>query len=297
MIEQPCVELRIGPAAAVGTSGPGSQRALEFARRWATFHRREVPACHIELLSEIPPHSGLGSGTQLALAVAAGLNALWGLPSLSPHELALSAGRGLRSAVGTYGFAFGGLIVEQGKLAEEPVSPLDCRIEIPGDWRFVLVLPVGLSGLAGPDEAAAFSSLPPVPPDLTGQLIAEAHERMVPAVVTGDFDRFAASLYRYGRMSGECFAPRQGGPYNGPLLTALVERVRQLGCAGVGQSSWGPAIFAATPSQPAAQDLATRLAAHNDFGVNLEITISRPCNQGARVEIRVDAPAELSISD
>ena len=72
------------------------------------------------------------------------------LPSQSPQELALSVGRGLRSAVGTYGFVFGGLIVEQGKLPDEPISPLDCRIDLPEAWRFVLVRPLGLTGIAGP---------------------------------------------------------------------------------------------------------------------------------------------------
>src|SRR5439155_6189948 len=114
-----------------------------------------------------------GVGTQFALAVAAGLNAFFDLPSQGATELALSVGRGLRSAVGTYGFVFGGLLVEQGKLQEELISPLDCRINLPDPWRFVLVRPKGMSGLAGEDEADAFRRLPDVPPPATELLIAE----------------------------------------------------------------------------------------------------------------------------
>src|SRR5262249_44809242 len=151
--------------------------------------------------------------------VAGGLNAFCGLPSQTPQELALSVGRGLRSAVGTYGFVFGGLIVEQGKLSCEPISPLDCRIDLPEEWRFVLIRPRGLVGLAGEKEGEAFGSLPAVPQAVTEELIALVRDRLVPAAATADFAQFAESLYSYGRLSGECFAARQGGPFNGPLLT------------------------------------------------------------------------------
>ena len=59
-----------------------------------------------------PEHAGLGSGTELPLSVAAGLNAFWGLPARRRRNWA-ERGPGSRSAVGTYGFVFGGLIVEQ----------------------------------------------------------------------------------------------------------------------------------------------------------------------------------------
>jgi beta-ribofuranosylaminobenzene 5'-phosphate synthase len=172
MINRPQLDLKITDAAELNASGPDANRAVHFARRWAEFHRLAMPQCGIEIHSAIPAHSGLGSGTQLALAIAAGLSAFCDLPDQSPQELALSVGRGLRSAVGTYGFAFGGLIVEQGKLPDEPISPLDCRLDLPDDWRFVLVRPQGLSGLAGEDESQAFGALPHVPPGLSGQLIA-----------------------------------------------------------------------------------------------------------------------------
>src|SRR5262245_28587802 len=222
MIQQPALRLSLQAAERPEATGPVAERAVAFARRWAEFHRYSDLACRIVVQDALPEHAGLGSGTQLALAVAAGLNAFCDLPSQTPQELALSVGRGLRSAVGTYGFVFGGLIVEQGKFPEEPISPLDCRIDLPDDWRFVLVRPRELSGLAGHNEADAFGMLPEVPAVIHEQLVAESRDRLVPAAATGDFTMFANSVYRYGRLSGECFAARQGGPYNGPILTALV---------------------------------------------------------------------------
>src|SRR5439155_7093983 len=70
-------------------------------------------------------------------------------------------------------------------------------------------------GLAGEDEADAFQSLPAAPHRLTEALIEEVRDRLVPAAATEHFDRFAESVHGYGRLSGQCFAARQGGPYNG----------------------------------------------------------------------------------
>jgi beta-ribofuranosylaminobenzene 5'-phosphate synthase len=284
MIDEPHVQLTITPSDRFTANGPEADRAIAFARRWAEFHCRALPDCQIAIESAIPAHAGLGSGTQLALSIAAGLSAFCNLAAQSPQELALSVGRGLRSAVGTYGFAFGGLIVEQGKLPEEPISPLDCRLDLPDDWRFVLVCPQGESGLAGEDETDAFGSLPTVPQTVSDQLIALALERLVPGVATDDFAAFGENLYQYGRLSGECFAARQGGPFNGPLLTSIIENIRRLGHAGVGQSSWGPTIFVVLPSQHAAEQLVAQLRQRDD-APPLDLLIASPNNCGAQVRV------------
>ena len=290
MIERPGLKLEIVTADEFAATGALADRAERFARCWAEFHRLPLPAGRLQVIAAPPEHVGLGTGTQLGLAVAAGLNAWCGLPAQSPLELALSVRRGRRSAVGTHGFVLGGLIVEQGKLPDEPVSPLDCRVELPAQWRFVLVRPLGLAGLAGDEEVEAMARQAAVLPAVRGELIAEARERLVPAAATGDSAGFAESLYRYGNLAGQCFAARQGGPYNGPVLTALVEKVRQLGHAGVGQSSWGPTLFVATSSSENAERLAGQLRAVSetgDFG-DMNLIVTAPCNDGARIQARED---------
>src|SRR5437870_4069759 len=108
MIDRPQLKLTITDATQLIAEGQNADRVIAFARRWADFHGCATPRCRIQINTVIPSHAGLGSGTQLALSLAAGLSAFSGLPTQSPQELALSVGRGLRSAVGTYGFAFGG---------------------------------------------------------------------------------------------------------------------------------------------------------------------------------------------
>jgi beta-ribofuranosylaminobenzene 5'-phosphate synthase len=281
--------VRISAAKRFVTTGVLKERVADFARRWAEWHGwNEVPACHLDTPSVPPEHSGLGVGTQLALAVATGLNTFFDRPAPSPAELALSVGRGLRSAVGTYGFAMGGLVVEQGKLPNEPISPLDFQIDLPETWRFALVRPRAGSGLAGSLEQEAFAELPPVPAETTEMLVTEVRERMAPAAAQAAFGDFSESVYEFGRVAGECFAARQGGPYNGPLLTELVAAIRASGIRGVGQSSWGPTIFALLPSESGFAGLTAELAGRFP-DADLEFQCHPPNNSGAKIVSNLNA--------
>src|SRR5207253_1198848 len=66
------VEARPAPAPALSAEGPDADRALEFARRFAGYHglAGAGAGAHLVVHRAIPAHAGLGSGTQLALAVA-----------------------------------------------------------------------------------------------------------------------------------------------------------------------------------------------------------------------------------
>jgi beta-RFAP synthase len=286
MVDRPGLELRISLADRLCTCGPLAGRVGEFARRWALFQSRgEEPNCRIEVVASPRLHVGLGVGTQLGLSVAAGLNALLARPPTCTEELAQSVGRGLRSSVGAYGFVQGGLIADRGKLPREPLAPLDCRLDVPPQWRFLLIRPRRGRGLWGETERRAFAELPAVPVDSARRLRREVHDRMLPAAERGAFEDFSESVYRFGRLAGLCFAQKQGGPYNGPHLCRLVERIRSLGVRGVGQSSWGPTLFAVLPDNQMAGALARELA-RQVGDADIELQIAAPQNVGARVIVK-----------
>jgi predicted sugar kinase len=67
---------------------------------------------------------------------------------------------------------------------------------------------------------------------------------MLPALLEADLPAFGEALYEFNRRVGEMFRPIQGGIYAHPRSAAIVEFVRKQSIAGVGQSSWGPALFA-----------------------------------------------------
>jgi beta-ribofuranosylaminobenzene 5'-phosphate synthase len=291
MVDGPAIRLDVTAAERLETAGCLAARAREFAGCWAEYvglpsGAAEALACRIEVQSAAPEHSGLGVGTQLALSIATALTAWFDRPPLSPTELALSVGRGRRSAIGTYGFTSGGLIVERGRLPDEPISPLECRLPVPDAWRFVLIQPRANAGLSGVAEQTAFDQLPPVPEAVTAALLDELRLRMLPAVRNADFAQFSESVYQYGRLAGLCFAAVQGGPYNGPRLAGIVDLIRRLGVAGVGQSSWGPTLFALLPDEGQAREFRTRLAAALDVQLgerDVELSLASPNNCGASI--------------
>lgn len=279
MVAPPNVKVTISASDFFAVDGHHAARVKEFAELAAKlWGLPSLPACRIEVRSPAD-HTGLGVGTQLGLAVAAGLRRFLGLPEMSIESLASSVGRGKRSAVGTFGFQQGGLIVDAGKGSSEEIGKLARRVALPAAWRFVLVLPKQTQGLAGEHEAEAFAQLPPVPVDVTRELLLLANEQMLPAVVERDCTAFGEAVYRFGRLAGECFSAAQGGPFASPQIADWVESIRKFGIAGVGQSSWGPTVFAVVANEAEADRLAHWLRSR-DAKNQCEVTIAQPNNSG-----------------
>jgi predicted sugar kinase len=87
-------------------------------------------------------------------------------------------------------------------------------------------------------------------------------------------------VHKFGRLAGECFAAAQGGPFATPAIERLVMAIRDYGVAGVGQSSWGPTVFAIVPTENDAECLVEWL--HNQsIARDSEISIAKPNNSGA----------------
>lgn len=282
MIAEPALRLTCTPADRWSATGPMADRALEFAERVASALGETSP-CHFTIHAAPPSHVGLGSGTQLGMAVAKCLSTLAGR-DLSAMELAKLSGRGRRSAVGVHGFALGRLLVESGKVQQEDLSPLVARHEIPDAWRFVLIRAQGTAGLAGAAERAAFERLPAVPRDRAAELCRLALLELLPALCDQDCVRFGRALTAFGRLSGESFATQQVGVYASDGVAKLVERVQRLGAAGAAQSSWGPLVAAVVANQAEAERLVHSLSHESDFD-DLEIVIAPPNNTGATLTI------------
>ena len=202
--------LEASPAAELSARGPDAERARGFAERFLAYHR--IPgAARLTVHRAIPAHSGLGSGTQLGLAVGRALAELHGLPS-DPPALARAVERGRRSAIGTWTFALGGFIVEGGRRAGgEGIAPLLARFAVPDGWRCVVAVPDGAPGLSGEAEAAAFERLPP-PPEREVERVAHlVLMQLLPALVEADLASFGAALTEVQRITGAWFATAAGG--------------------------------------------------------------------------------------
>jgi beta-RFAP synthase len=280
MIDPPTVDVTILPSQTFALRGVLPERVTGFVEtlveQWKI---GALPGCEIHVAAP-RDHTGLGVGTQLAIAVAVGLRRFLELPPISIPHLAKSLGRGARSAIGTIGFEHGGLIVDGGKIDAGPLNPF-MRHTLPADWRFVLICRRQQQGLAGDMEAGAFARLPPVAETITTELLRITNDLTV-AVARKDCPAFGEAVYRFGRLAGECFAPAQGGPFADANTENLVAAIRDHGVPGVGQSSWGPMVFAVTPDDEAAQSLVKWFTEH-DSAKDYDVTIARPNNTGAQV--------------
>ena len=248
MIEHPGVQVRIRPSTSWSAEGPSAQRALEAAQRFmSTLPNNESwRAFNIVVEQCAPEHAGLGTGTQLALAVAKGLSLALGHADWNARLLANRTDRGLRSSLGIHGFEHGGLLVEGGKGKRTDIAPLLMRCAFPEDWQVLLILPAGLQGVHGTSEKDAFAHLAGDAHHLqqTDALCRLVLLGLLPALAERDLLAFGEALYDFNCRVGELFAPWQGAVYSHPQTAEVIAWLRQQGIRGVGQSSWGPAVFA-----------------------------------------------------
>ena len=259
-VPAPSLLIEASPAPRLAAEGPDATRVLDFARRFAAHHAVELPV-RFRVHRAIPSHAGLGSGTQLALAVARAAAELTGLPT-EVAALARAVDRGRRSGVGTWTFAHGGFVLEGGRAGTDHadrVAPLLARLAFPPAWRCVVAVPRGNPGLAGDQEAAAFARLPAPEPHEVERVAHLVLMQLLPALAEADLMGFGSALGEVQRITGGWFASAQGGVFAPGETRDLVERMREWGAVGVGQSSWGPAVYGIVGEAVAAGALAGRV--------------------------------------
>lgn len=259
------------------------ERVHRILNRWSG-SADGIAAEHSSLLvrvdKAIPGHRGLGSGTQLGLAIGRALSELSGEQGVSAATLAERTGRGLRSAVGTWGFESGGLIVDGGKLPQQTVGTCVSRCDFPEGWRFLLIAPTDGHGLSGADEVAAFEELQGMQPDRTERLCQVALMDLLPAIADANIAAASAALTEYGQISGEYFSTVQGGVFADVRMADIGRRITRQG-RGFFQTSWGPTCAALCENDDELADLRDELeAAGSD---SLALTAARPLNRGAIV--------------
>ena len=243
---------------AVRVEGDDADRAAEFAGRFLAFHGLRQGA-RVQVHRALPAHAGLGSGTQLALAIGRAIAEVYQIDADAP-ALAKAVGRARRSAIGTWTFAGGGLVVEGGRRRDRDESgPLVARLQFPPSWRCVVALPPGSPGISGPREEDAFARLPPPPDEEVARVAHLVLMALLPAVAEDDIETFGGALTEVQETTGRWFSSIQGGTFTPGASADLIARMRRWGAFGVGQSSWGPAVYGIVNSEDAGVRLATRV--------------------------------------
>jgi beta-RFAP synthase len=277
---RPMLRISASRADTLSAQGEDAERAREFARLFLAHHHLRGGA-DIRVHQTLPSHVGLGSGTQLALAVARALAELYGVET-DARGLARAVGRGRRSAIGTWTFEDGGLVVEGGRRAgSDECGPLIARVPIPSTWFCILAIPEGAPGISGAGEAEAFAQLP-APSERDVERVAHiVLMSLLPALADADLAGFGRALTEVQEITGQWFASVQGGTFASGGSADLVRRLREWGASGVGQSSWGPAVYGIVDGHEAAVRLADRVVGY--MGSSATVFASPFRSDGAHV--------------
>lgn len=198
----------------------------------------------LDIEQSIAQHAGLGSGTQLALAIGQAISELFAL-NLTTTQIAQLTGRGGRSGIGIAAFEQGGLLIDGGRSnALSATPPLLARYDFPADWRVLLIFDNTQPGIHGDEELLAFSKLPLFDENLAAHLCRHVLMQAMPAIIEHDLNAFGQSIQALQAHVGDYFAPAQGGRYASKKVGAVLQYLEANGAQCFGQSSWGPTGFA-----------------------------------------------------
>lgn len=262
-------------------TGIASERVLSCTRKLCKL-LKVSDKLEININALIPEHVGLGSGTQMSLAIGMALSQLYQL-GLNVRQIAQLSERGARSGIGIGVFEQGGLVVDGGRGQATSTPPVIAHMDVPNDWRFILVFDKRGQGLHGVQEVEAFKALPPFPEQEAARLCYLLLMQGLPALAENDINKFGDVISTLQNSVGEHFAAAQGGVFTSLEVEQAIKWFSEQGAVALGQTSWGPTGFCAVQSEEKAAFLkqqAEKKFAHLPM---LEIAMVSARNSGGDV--------------
>ena len=274
MLDEPAIVIELKESksfAAVGTETFSVSRMNEIVQNAMDFLKlKQLPGIELRFRKSPLLHSGLGTGTQTACAIATAIVAwhqlstdnaqarnlgqLQNVSSMQAHKLwqhfdnqphaALSSasGRGKRSHIGIAGFLYGDWIYDQGQpgtlIYDSAVQKDRCTkvFQFPEAWSVIQIQDPQRQGLSGEQEQASFDRSKQYQSNIPAQLLTLAEEDIIPSLQQVNFKRFAAAITTYNALAGNLFVEQRSDAVDDPLRSLLLNS----GYSALGQSSWGP---------------------------------------------------------
>ncbi len=287
-LDNPSIILEAKESDTLQIIGADSERVKAMVEMFSQAYNID-PLAEINVTQIIPEHVGLGSGTQLSLAVASALSHINRL-SVDIRELAASMKRGQISGIGTESFRKGGFVIDSGKKVNSVEGiPLPIyRINFPEDWTFILAIPSVEKGLSGKEEESAFEKISPKSSKIAKNICRLLQMKMLPALVEKDIAIFGQSLMEVDKEVGLYFKEVQNGIYKEPLTQRLIDCMIDAGSYGAGQSSWGPVVYGLI-DDAGAQKLESAVDSFlGENNLNGTVIRTHANNQGAKISIIED---------
>ena len=196
-----------------------------------------------------PPHSGFGSGTQIAVSTAHLITELMGI-EVASRELSTIVGRGGTSGIGTYIHDLGGFIVDGGHSKEEkPLflpsgaskakpATLIARYDFPEEWNILIAIPKIENHMEGDDEVDVFQTYCPIPKEEVEQVSHLILMNLLPFMLERDIKNFGWTVSQLQNVGFNKLEHSLDESYL-PTMKAI----ENAGAYGVGISSFGPVLY------------------------------------------------------
>jgi len=250
---------------------------------------------HFNLKRYFPSHVGLGSKTQLSLAIITAITKLKSIDHLSTEYLTQLVDRGGTSGIGWRGFETGGFILdgghEYGKGKEKesflPSSASSTsnpaltisRHNIPNNWRFVLIIPNVKKGAYGDEEIRVFQEYAPIPKIEVNEVSHLIIMKILPGILKNDLKCFGEGLKRIQSIGFK----RIEINLQHQIVKDLLGFFEDYGLKAYGMSSFGPSVVGVVESDSEAEEL-LKVVQKNQKNGGGHIYICKPNNSGAKIE-------------
>lgn len=293
-LSQPATILEVYRGREIKVHGEVAELVRQLALRFLG-HFKIRGGVNIIVRSLIPNHVGLGSTTQLSLAVAMALARLFGVKE-TVRGLASVMGRGGTSGVGVATFEGGGLILDGGhsfgvgkakeaflpsSASRAPPPPLLLRYRFPEDWRFVVAVPNVATDFHGDREVQIFREKCPLPAAEVGKVCRIVLMKVLPALVERDIEAFGGGLTELQGVGFPSVAPEIVKPVVRDCMSFMLSE----GAYGVGQSSFGPATYGLMEGDKEAERLSSAVRGFLDREVGGTVFCASANNSGASVRV------------
>ncbi|MFW9969369.1 MAG: beta-ribofuranosylaminobenzene 5'-phosphate synthase [Candidatus Odinarchaeota archaeon] len=251
---------------------------------------------HFNLKRYFPSHVGLGSKTQLSLAISTAITKLKNIDHLTHEDLTKLVERGGTSGIGWKGFKTGGFILDGGHdfgrgKEKETFLPSSAstsadpaltifRHEIPENWRFVLVIPNVKKGAYGDEEISVFQNNAPILRSEVNEVSHQVIMKILPGIIKNNLSCFGEGLKRIQNIGFK----RIEIDLQHQIVKDLLKFFDDYGLKAYGMSSFGPSVIAIVESDSEAETL-LREVQKNKKNRGGHIYICKPNNTGAKIEI------------
>ena len=194
-----------------GQINSNCERSKQYAKQFCKVFSIES-SFTIDVESNMPEHSGFGSGTQLALCVGKAISELSNL-NLTIEKIAEILDRGNRSGIGIGSYLAGGFLVDGGKGISDKAPPIIARHDFPENWRIVLLIARKQEGMFGSSEKEAFNKLDVFPLEKAQFLSQLVLMKTLPSLIEKIFIHSQVQLAYFNMKWDIIFPTRKGASF------------------------------------------------------------------------------------